>query len=173
MLKKKKLEEFKELYQILKKPKLISKLLFNLPKELSFHEKKSQEEIDTKITQEVLVFILEKLKEKKISEFQIKEVLKRILSGVELKKAIIFERAEENLEEEIHKLLKNKPGLSMNAYMGLIMKNSKGKSSGAQIMKILKKYFTAKPRSRRDTKVNFNEKCFSLCGFPSLRFNFH
>jgi len=141
LLKKKKLEEFKELYQILKRPKLISKLLFSLPQELSFHEKKSLEEVNAKITQEVLVFILEKLKEKKISEFQIKEVLKKILLGVELKKSIIFEKSEENLEEEILKLLKEKPGLSINAYMGLIMKSSKGTFSGNQIMKILKKYF--------------------------------
>ncbi len=140
LLKKRKLEEFKELYQILKKPKLISKLLFSLPKELSFHEKKSLEEVNTKITQEVLVFVLEKLKEKKISEFQIKEVFRKILSGVELKKSMIFEKEKVNLEEEILKVLKEKPGLSMNAYMGLIMNSFKGNKSGNEIMKILKKY---------------------------------
>ncbi len=38
------------------------------------------------------------------------------------------------------KLIKEKPGLSVNAYMGLIMKEFKGKISGKGVSEIIKKY---------------------------------
>ena len=41
-------------------------------------------------------------------------------------------------EEEIMKLVKEKPGLSQNAYMGLVMQKLKG-VSGKEVMEILKK----------------------------------
>ena len=37
-------------------------------------------------------------------------------------------------------LIKSKPGLSENAYMGLIMKEFKGKVSGKEVMEIIKKF---------------------------------
>ena len=44
------------------------------------------------------------------------------------------------MEGEIMKLIKEKPGLSVNAYMGLIMKEFKGKISGKEVSEIIKKY---------------------------------
>ena len=38
------------------------------------------------------------------------------------------------------KLIKEKPGLSTNAYMGLVMKEFKGKIGGGEAMTIIKKY---------------------------------
>ena len=46
----------------------------------------------------------------------------------------------DKIEEEIMKIIKKKPGLSQNAYMGLIMKEFKGKISGKEVMDIIKKY---------------------------------
>ena len=38
------------------------------------------------------------------------------------------------------KIIKEKPGLSLNAYMGLIMKEFKGRISGKEAIEIIKKY---------------------------------
>jgi hypothetical protein len=43
------------------------------------------------------------------------------------------------IEKEIQKLLKEKPNLTINAYMGLLMQKYKG-ISGKEIIEILKKY---------------------------------
>jgi len=43
------------------------------------------------------------------------------------------------LEEEILKIIKDKPGLSINAYMGLVMKKFKGKVNGKEVAEIIKK----------------------------------
>lgn len=46
---------------------------------------------------------------------------------------------EKELEEEIKKIVKQKPGLSIGAYMGIIMAKYKGKVDGKKVMEILKK----------------------------------
>ena len=45
-----------------------------------------------------------------------------------------------NDRTKIIKIIKEKPGLSANAYMGLIMKEFKGKISGSDVMKIINKF---------------------------------
>ena len=42
------------------------------------------------------------------------------------------------------KLIKSKPGLSSNAYMGLIMQNFKGKISGKEAMDLINKFAKVK-----------------------------
>jgi len=44
------------------------------------------------------------------------------------------------VEEFVIKLIKEKPGLSMGGYMGLIMAEFKGKVSGKEVTDILNKY---------------------------------
>jgi Glu-tRNA(Gln) amidotransferase subunit E-like FAD-binding protein len=44
-----------------------------------------------------------------------------------------------DVESEIVKLVKKKPGLSVGGYMGLIMKEFKGKVSGKEVSEILGK----------------------------------
>ena len=44
------------------------------------------------------------------------------------------------VEEFVIKLVKEKPGLSIGAYMGLIIKEFKGQVSGNDVMEILKKH---------------------------------
>ena len=143
LFKKNKLEEFKELLEILKNPKLIAKILLIYPKEISSREKISIHEVEKILNKDVLAFVLENIENKKISEAQVKKVLEKIFKGEDIWKAIIFEKYDINLlEEKILKLLKNKPGLSLNAYMGLIMKDPdfKGKVHGKEVVEKLKKY---------------------------------
>ncbi len=141
ILKKNKLENFKELLQIYKNAGLIARALVIFPKEFAKREKKTIQEIEKILTKEILAFGLEKIKEKKISESEFKQFLERIIRGEEIKTAIKFEKADLNeAEEKIIKIIKNKPGLAPNAYMGIIMKEFKGKIDGKQAMGIIQKY---------------------------------
>jgi glutamyl-tRNA(Gln) amidotransferase subunit E len=48
--------------------------------------------------------------------------------------------SDEDLEKEIKKILDQKPGLNISAYMGLVMAKFKGKIDGKKAMSILKKF---------------------------------
>ena len=136
-----KVEEFKELISVLNNPKLIAKIILVYPKEISSHEKISMEKIEEIFSRETILFVVKSLKEKKISENQIKHVLEKIASGENPRNAIKIEKEDlENVEEKIMKIIKSKPGLSENAYMGLVMKEFHGKISGKEAIEIIKKY---------------------------------
>ena len=141
IFKQNKLEEFRELVKIVEKPQLIAKILLIFPKEIASHEKISFKKIEKILNKDILVFVIEALKNKKISEAQVKHVLERVVKGESLKKAVVFEKHDVNvIEEKIMKIIKDKPGLSEKAYMGLVMKEFKGRVSGKDAMEIIKKY---------------------------------
>jgi len=133
------LEDFKELVLVLENPSLVAKVLLVFPKEIASHAKKDISEVRKTITKDVLAFVLENVKKKKIKESQIKQVLEKILDGEEVEKAILFELDRDSVEEKIIKIIKDKPGLAMNAYMGLAMKEFAGKMSGKEIAEIIQK----------------------------------
>lgn len=134
------LEDFKELSLVLEKHSLIAKILLVFPKELASHFKKDIFEVREIINKDVLVFVLESIKKRKIKEEQVKQVLERILGGMELENSILFEADSDSIEEKIINMIKEKPGLGMNAYMGLAMKEFGGKVSGKEISEMLKKF---------------------------------
>ena len=141
LLKQDKIEEFKELLKIVKKPHFIGKILLILPKEIASHEKISLSKVDKILNKDVLSNVLENVKKGKISESEVKHILERIVKGESHEK--VFKVKKENIhviEEKILKMLKEKPGLSANAYMGLIMREFKGKISGRDVMEIIRKY---------------------------------
>lgn len=141
LLKQNKIEEFKELLNILPKPQIVAKILLIFPKEIAKHEKISFNKIEKVLDKDILSSVLENLKKGKISENQIKHVLENIAKGKSHKEALKIRKEDlRGMEGEIMKLIKEKPGLSVNAYMGLIMKEFKGKISGKELMEIIKKY---------------------------------
>jgi len=141
LLKKNMLEEFKELLQVLDNPNLIAKLLLIYPMEIAKHEDVSLERVGKFLNKDVLVFLLEKIKEKKISEFHLKQIMTRIVKGTNPEDAMTLKKEDINIIEEfVLKLIKEKPGLSENAYMGLIMKEFKGKISGKEAMDLIHKH---------------------------------
>ena len=141
LFKQNKLEEFTELSEIVSKPQLIAKILLVFPKEIASHEKISIVKVDKILNKDILVFLLEALKKRKISEAQIKQVLERIVKGKDLKDAVVFEKENINIiEEKIMKIIKEKPGLSEKAYMGLVMKEFKGKVDGRKAAEIIQKF---------------------------------
>jgi len=139
LFKHNKIDEFKELLEMYDESNLVAKILLVFPKEIASHKKKQQVEVEEILNKEVLIFVLEKLRDKKITKEQIKNVLEKIVDGEEMEKAISFKKHDGNVEEQIMNLIKSKPGLSENAYMGLVMKEMKGKINGNEAMEIIKK----------------------------------
>ncbi len=136
-----KLVEFKELLKEIDNPQLIAKILLMYPKEIAAREDVSLERAEELLSREVLAFILSSVREKKISENDIKLVMEKVVRGEDVKEAIEIEKADvAEIEDEIRKFIKTKPGLSANAYMGLVMKEFKGRVDGKTAIEIIKKY---------------------------------
>ena len=141
LLKQNKIEEFKELLNVIPQPQIIVKTLLIFPKEIAKHEKISLNKIEKILNKDILGYVLENLKKGKIFENQIKHVLENIVKGKSYEKALKIKKEDlHGMEGEIMKLIKEKPKLSVNAYMGLIMKEFKGKISGKEVSEIIKKY---------------------------------
>lgn len=140
IIKHDKIEQFKEFLKIFKRPELISKILIVYPKEISGREKIALAELEEILNEDVLGEILECVKKGNLSENQVKHVMEKIAKGEKLEEALkIKKEPVKNVEEEILHIIKSKPGLSENAYMGLVMKQYKGKISGKEAMEIIGK----------------------------------
>lgn len=138
-----KIDEFKELVSVRKNPELVAKMLVLYPRELASKKKIDIEKTESVLHKDVLVSMLEALNNGEINENQIREVMERILDGKSIKEALKFEKQDMNVvEERVMKLIKENPGLSANAYMGLLMKEPefRGKVNPKELMEIIKKY---------------------------------
>ena len=138
ILEENKIMEYQELLSIYENPNLIAKMLVLWKREISSHEKISEKEIEKKLTLDVLESILVLVRDGKMDESRAKNVMNEIVHGKDITSALKVEKVD-NLEDEIIKLVKGKPGLTSNAYMGLAMAKFKGKVSGKEVMEILKK----------------------------------
>ncbi|MFA5992687.1 MAG: Glu-tRNA(Gln) amidotransferase subunit GatE [Candidatus Pacearchaeota archaeon] len=145
VLSENKIEEFKEILQLTNDGNLVVKMLILWPKELSTKQNISLEEINKKLSLDIMETILNALKDKKIEKSDIQNIMLDVLKGKTIKEAIKIEKQDSNeLEQHIIKLIKEKPGLSINGYMGLIMQYFKGKANGKQVTDILNKYIKEK-----------------------------
>jgi len=138
LLKENKLNDFENLLKILKEPKIIFKILIEIPKEIISHEKiKNPEKI---LNIDLFENIAQAIADGKITKKDIKHILTKILRGEKFSKAIEIEKIDLiELEKEIANMIKEKPGLNIGGYMGLIMKKFKGRVSGQDSNKILKR----------------------------------
>lgn len=136
-----KFEEFKELLSTFNKPNLVAKLLLLYPREIASHEKISLEDVEKKLNLDIIEEILQKIKKEEIKEEQAKQIMLGVIKGKPAEESMKVEKISlHDIETETQELIKSKPGLSIGAYMGLLMQKFKGKSSGKEIMEILKKY---------------------------------
>ena len=140
LIKQNKVEEFKEMLEIINNAQLIAKVLLIFPKEIATKKKLSLEKV-FELVEDEIPNVLRLIKEGKISESKIKDVFFGLVEGKSLKESISVEKVDvSGLEEKIVKIIKEKPNLSENAYMGLVMKEFKGKVDGKMVMEIIKKY---------------------------------
>ncbi len=134
-----KLDEFKVLSEVYENLNFIAKIIVLFPKEIAAKTGKKIEEIDI-LMQEFYSDILTNIKNKKISEADVKDLMIKLANGEDFKKAISEEKADmSEIEEKVLDLIKQKPGLNANAYMGLVMGQFKGKINGKQAMDIINK----------------------------------
>jgi Glu-tRNA(Gln) amidotransferase subunit E-like FAD-binding protein len=140
------LEDFESLLGIYpKNPQLIAKMLTIWRSELATKFKKSIDEVEKIISLDVLETLLNKVKRRELSENAIKPIFNELMRGVSLNDALKVKRADNSeIEEEILKIIKEKPGLNANAYMGLVMAKFKGKIDGKTAMEIINKLIEKK-----------------------------
>jgi len=135
LLKQKKIDDFKSLLEVIDNPNLVAKTLTIFQKDIIKKSDKDKEEIEDLLSIDLLSDVLSEVG-KKISEQDVKHVLEKIVSGQSFEKAI--EKQDVDLDNEIEKIVKEKPGLSQGAYMGLIMAKFKGQVSGKEVADKLK-----------------------------------
>jgi Glu-tRNA(Gln) amidotransferase subunit E-like FAD-binding protein len=141
LLKENKLEDYKVLIKIYDHPGAIAKMLAIWPKEISSHEKLTMEKINEKLNFDVFETIAEQLAQGKIDENQVKKIMTEIAKGKAISDALKVEVIDFGaIENEIKTLIKEKPGLGINAYMGLVMQKYKGKIDAGKVIGIVKKY---------------------------------
>ncbi len=146
ILAEKRLDDFKALIQLADKPNLAAKLLVLLPKEISSHEKLSIEQVNKKLTLDIIETIFQEIIKGKIPESSAKSIMLDIIKGQDINEILKQTQAQSssssltNLESSIQEIIKSKPNLTINAYMGLVMQKLKGQVDASKVMEILKKY---------------------------------
>jgi len=136
-----KIDDFKELIHLTNDSNLIVKMLILWPKEFSVKENISIVKIEEKINLDIIETILQAVNKNKIEKHEIQGILLEIIKGKGLDEILSSEKSNsDEIEQEVIKLIKEKPGLTINAYMGLIMAKFKGKVSGKVVGEVLGKY---------------------------------
>jgi len=134
-----KIDEFKVLADVYSNPNFVAKMILLFPKEIASKTGKKLDDIEN-ILVEYYGDVLKNIKKKKISEGDVKDILTKVVNGENFEKVISVEKADSSeVEEKILDIIKSKPGLNANAYMGLVMAQMKGKIDGKGAMEIIKK----------------------------------
>lgn len=140
LLQENKIEEFKELLSVYNNPNLIVKLLILYPREIASHDGIPLGKINERITLDIIEELLLKTKKGEISEEHMKAILSDIATGKQIGEIRIEKTDNKEIEEFIEATVKEKPNLSINAYMGLVMQKFGGKILGKEVIEILKRY---------------------------------
>jgi len=99
---------------------------------------KNIDEIRDILSERILEKVLTVVKTERLDKSDVKDVLWKIVEGTEFDEAIKIEKVDDReIEEEIRKIVKTKPGLRPNAYMGLVMAKFKGKLDAKKAMEII------------------------------------
>jgi len=134
-------DEFLALIKVYgKDANLIARMIVLWRKEFSTKYKKPIEEIKEDLSEAILEKILERVDSGEIDGRDAKEVMEKIIQGKNFDEVIKIEKAnDDDLEKEIRKIIKDKPGLRENADMGLVMKRFKGKVDAKKAMEIIQR----------------------------------
>lgn len=136
-----KIEEFEALLKIINDPNFIAKVLFLIPREIiSRFPENEKENIEEKLNLDIIESVINAVAKGKISKEDVKHIMEEIAKGKAFEEAIKIEKHDlGDIESEIAKIVKEKPGLSVGGYMGLIMAKFKGKVNGKEATEILNK----------------------------------
>jgi glutamyl-tRNA(Gln) amidotransferase subunit E len=138
-----KIEEFTTLCKIMDDPNFVARAMFLIPRDLA--TKNNLENIDDILTLDVIESVINLVRDKKLEKGDVRHVYEQIINGKSYNDAIKIKKADiGEIETEIIKLVKEKPGLSIGGYMGLIMSKFKGKVDGKTATSILQKLINPK-----------------------------
>jgi Glu-tRNA(Gln) amidotransferase subunit E-like FAD-binding protein len=144
VLSENKVDELRILSEFYENINFIGKMVLLFPKEISSKTGKKLEEVEETL-KEYYEDLLEEINKKKISEGDVKEIMIKLINGENFAKAIKVEKADNSeIEEKILKMIREKPGLNANAYMGLVMAQMKGKIDGKTAMEMINKLINKK-----------------------------
>lgn len=135
------LDEFSALMKIYDMDaNLVAKMITLWPSEFASKLKKSVDEIRERVSEAVLERVLESLRDGKIDDGDIKGILFRVASGEGVEEALKVEKiGADDLESEIERIVRERPGLSVNAYMGLVIKRLGTSVDKRKAMEILQR----------------------------------
>jgi Glu-tRNA(Gln) amidotransferase subunit E-like FAD-binding protein len=134
------IDEFETLARICDDGNLVAKMVTVWRNELASKLKKGFDSIKELVNEAVLEKIIEKVREKSVDVSDVRAIMEKVASGEKVENALKIEKvSHDELEEEIAKIVKEKPGLRPNAYMGLVMQKLKGKVDAKKAMEILNK----------------------------------
>ena len=135
------LDEFETLLRVYSKDaNLVAKAVTLWRAEFASKTKKKVDEMKSILSERVLEQVLEAVVSGKISEEDVKEILWKIVSGSDIELALKVERVSHDaLEEQIAAIVKEKPGLRANAYMGLVIQKLGTGVDKRKAMEILQK----------------------------------
>ncbi len=135
------LDEFGVLIRVYEKDaNLVAKMITLWPNEFASKLKKKLEEVKSVLNEAVLEKVLEALKENRIGEGDVKSILLKIASGISVDDALKVEKvSSDELEAQIAEIVKEKPGLRANAYMGLVIGRLGQNVDKRKAMEILRK----------------------------------
>jgi len=136
------LDEFNVLMRVYSKDaNLVAKMVVLWRNEIATKMNKSLDDMKDILSERYLERILEKVKNKEIGEKDVKQVMFKIAEGKSFEEAIkgVGEKAsDDEIENEVRKLIKDKPGMRENAYMGMVMAKYKGKIDARKAAEIVK-----------------------------------
>jgi Glu-tRNA(Gln) amidotransferase subunit E-like FAD-binding protein len=134
-------EEFLALIKVYDKDAdLVGKMITLWRNEFRTKMKKNIDDVREILNEGVLEKILEKIRDKELEKGDVKSVMGKVLEGLDFSAALKVEKIEDDeIEKEVRKVLKEKPGLRENAYMGLVMKKFSGKLDAKKAMEIIKR----------------------------------
>lgn len=117
---------------------LIAKMVTLWRNEFATKNKKTISQIKNILSEAVYAEVLRELADENIVTTDVKPILIKILEGVDLKEALKVEKIDDNeIEKEIREIIKSKPGMRANAYMGLLMAKFKGKLDAKKAMELI------------------------------------
>ncbi len=135
------LDEFELLLQIypIDAP-LVGKMVTLWRNEFATKRGKTHEEIKSVLNEKVYEKILENVALGKISSNDVKPILIKILDGIKISDALKVEKInDDEIEEAVRKIIKEKPGMRANAYMGMLMAQFRGKLDAKKAMEIIER----------------------------------
>ncbi len=117
------LDEFTTLARVYSKDaNLVAKMITLWRAEIASREKKTINEVKEILTERILEKLLEAVKEKKVEIGDVKLVMLKISNGEGFEEAIKIDKiSDDKIEQEIREIVKEKPGLGIGGYMGLII----------------------------------------------------